>query len=105
MAADWHPGDGFDALTLRLFTGAAYANTTGYPIVDRSIVDIGICVIKRCGLYAKEYKSWITRATDPPRIIEMLDTFKKFWLDKITLVNQTAIPASLHGYGMAVGSR
>ncbi len=31
----------------------------------------------------------------------MLDTFKKFWADKITLVNQTAIPASSHGYGMA----
>ncbi len=46
MAADWHPCDGFDALTLRLFTGAAYANATGYPIVHRDIVDIGIRVIK-----------------------------------------------------------
>ena len=101
MAADWHPGDGFDALTLRLFTGAAYANATGYPIVDRDIVDIGIRVIKRCGLYAEEYKSWIARATATPRIIETLDTFKTFWADKITLVNQTAIPASSHGYGMA----
>jgi hypothetical protein len=47
MAADWHPGNGFDALTLRLFTGAAYANPTGYPIVDCDIVDIGIRVIKQ----------------------------------------------------------
>ena len=31
----------------------------------------------------------------------MLDTFKTFWVDKITLVNQTAIPASAHGYRMA----
>ena len=46
MAADWHPGDGFNALTLRLFTCAAYTNATGYLIVDCNIVDIGICVIK-----------------------------------------------------------
>ncbi len=26
--------------------------------------------------------------------------FKTFWADKITLVNQTAIPASSHSYGM-----
>jgi hypothetical protein len=31
----------------------------------------------------------------------MFDTFKTFWAAKITLVNQTAIPAGLHGYGMA----
>ncbi len=27
MAADWHPTNGFDALILRLFTGAAYASS------------------------------------------------------------------------------
>jgi hypothetical protein len=100
MAADWHPGDGFDALTLGLFTGAAYANATGYLIVNRDIVNIGIRVIKRCGLYAEEYKSWIARATATPHITETLDTFKTIWADKITLVNQTTIPASSHGYGM-----
>ena len=79
----------------------AYSNATGYPIVDRDIVDIGIRVIKRCGLYAEEYKSWIARATATPRVVETLDTFKTFWAGKITLVNQTAIPASSRGYGMA----
>jgi hypothetical protein len=102
MAADWHPGNNFDALTLRLFTSTAYANATGYPIVDWDIVNIGIRIIKQCGLYAEEYKSWIARATTTPRIVETLNTFKKFWVDKIMLVNQTAISASLHGYGMAV---
>ena len=87
MATHWHPGDGFDALTLRLFTGAAYANATGYPIVDCNIVDIKIRVIEQCGLYAEEYKSWIARATATPRIVETLNTFKKFWADKIMLVN------------------
>jgi hypothetical protein len=101
MAANWHLGYGFDTLTLHLFMGVAYANATGYPIVDRNIVDIGIRVIKRCGLYAEEYKSWIAQATATPRIIETLNTFKKFLADKITLVNQTAIPASSHRYGMA----
>ena len=100
MAADWHPGDGFDALTLCLFTGAAYTNATGYPIVNRNIVDIGICIIKQCGLYMEEYTRWIFRATATLHIVKTLDTFKKFWTDKITLVNQMAILASWHGYGM-----
>ena len=46
MAADWHLGNGFNALTLRLFTGAAYANAIGYPIVNRDIIDIGIRITK-----------------------------------------------------------
>ena len=70
-------------------------------MVDCNIVDIGICIIKECGLFAEEYKSWIAQATATPHVIEMLDTFKTFWADKITLVNQMAIPASSHGYGMA----
>ena len=46
MAADWHPDNGFNTLTLRLFMGAVCANATGgYPIVDRDIVDIGIRAI------------------------------------------------------------
>ena len=101
MAANWHPSNGFDALALHLFTGAAYANATGYQIVDRVIINIGIRVIKQCGLYVEEYKQWISQATATPLIAEMLDTFKTFWADKITFVNQTAIPASAHGYRMA----
>jgi hypothetical protein len=31
-----------------------------------------------------------------------MTSFKEFWSSKIALVNQTAIPASLHGYGMAI---
>ncbi len=65
------------------------------------IVDIGLCIIKRCGMYGKEYKAWIACEAIRPRIIETVDTFKTFWAAKITLVNQTAIPASMHGYGMA----
>ena len=52
-------------------------------------------------MYAEEYKSWIAQVIATPRIVKMLNTSKKFWADKITLVNQTAIPASLHGYRMA----
>ncbi len=86
---------------LRSASSRVRPTATGYPIVDRDIVDIGIQVIKQCGLYAEEYKSWIARATTTPCVVEMLDTFKTFWVDKITLVNQTAIPASAHGYRMA----
>ncbi len=31
----------------------------------------------------------------------MLDSFKGFWSNAITLINQTSVPALQHGYGMA----
>jgi hypothetical protein len=51
MAANWHPADGFDALILRLFTGATYASSTGFKMNDIDIVDIGLHIIKHCGIY------------------------------------------------------
>jgi hypothetical protein len=52
-------------------------------------------------MYAKEYKVWIARESKRPKIVEMFDTFKTFWAAKLMLVNQTAVPASMHGYDMA----
>jgi hypothetical protein len=101
MAADWHPAEGFDTLILCLFTGAAFASSAGCKMNDVDIVDIGLCIIKQCGMYGEEYKAWIARKAVRPHIVETFDTFKKFWVAKIMLVNQTGIPASLHWYGMA----
>jgi hypothetical protein len=52
-------------------------------------------------MYSEEYKAWIAHEAISPRIIKTVNTFKTFWAAKITLVNQTAIPASMHGYEMA----
>jgi hypothetical protein len=52
-------------------------------------------------MYGEEYKAWIACEAIRPRIVKMVDMFKTFWAAKITLVNQTAIPASMNGYGMA----
>jgi hypothetical protein len=101
MAADWHPADGFDALILLLFTSAAYASSASVKMKGVNIVDIGLRLIKRCGMYSEEYKARIACEAIRPRIVETFDSFKSFWADKISLVNQTAIPASLHGYGTA----
>jgi hypothetical protein len=101
MAANWHPTKGFDALILHLFTGAAFASSARFKMNDVDIVDIGLCIIKQCGMYGKEYKAWITCEAIHPHIVKTFDTFKTFWAAKIMLVNQTAIPASLLGYGMA----
>jgi hypothetical protein len=76
MAADWHPANGFDALILCLFTGAAYASSTGFKMNNINMVDIGLRIIKRCGIYGKEYKAWIACETVHPCIVEMVDTFK-----------------------------
>jgi hypothetical protein len=101
MAADWHPANGFDALILRLFTGAAYASSGGFRMNNVDIVDIGLCIIKQWRMYSKEYKAWIACEAVHPHIVETVNMFKMFWASKITLVNQTAILASMHGYGMA----
>jgi hypothetical protein len=101
MATDWHPANGFDALVLHLFTGAGFAGCTDNLMANRDIVNIGIRVIKQCGLFTKEYKVWIARKAVTPKINETFDTFKSFWATKIMLVNQMSIPASMHGYRMA----
>ena len=50
IAADWHPSDSFEPLAIPLFIGASYA------MDNRDVIDIGLCVIKRCEMYSKEYK-------------------------------------------------
>ncbi len=76
MAATWHPSKGFDPLAMCLFIGASYASAARYPIDNRDVIDIGLRVIKHCGMYAKEYKNWILRKNVVPLIIEMIDSFK-----------------------------
>ena len=79
MAADWHPSDGFEPLATRLFVGASYVSAARYPMDDRDVIDIGLRVIKRCGMYAKEYKNWIVRENETPPIVETIDSFKEYW--------------------------
>jgi hypothetical protein len=57
MAANWHPANGFDTLVLHLITDTAFAGCTNFMMADCDIVNIGLRVIKRCGMYAKEYKA------------------------------------------------
>ncbi len=45
-------------------------------------------------MYSEEYKNWIARENEIPPITEMIDSFKEYWAGAITLVNQTAAPAS-----------
>jgi hypothetical protein len=100
MAATWHPFKGFKPLATRLFNGASYASAACYPMDDHDFIDTGLHVIKRCGMYAKEYKNWISCENAVPPIVKTIDSFKEYWADAIALVNQTAVPGSQHGFGM-----
>jgi hypothetical protein len=104
MAVDWQPTNGFEQLVTQLFLGASYASAARYPMEERDIIDISLRVIKHCGMYTKEYKAWIgiknAGQLANPRIKQTLDSFKGFWSNAITLVNQTSVPALQHGYGM-----
>jgi len=77
MAADWHPSDRFEPLATPLFIGASYASAASYPMDDRDVIDIDLHVIKRCGMYSKEYKNWIARENETPPITEMINSFKE----------------------------
>ena len=68
---------------------------------DRDVIDIGLRVIKQCGMYSEGYKNWIVHENETPTIIKRINSFKEYWADVISLVNQTAAPALQHGYGMA----
>ena len=101
MAAKWHPAKGFEPLTTCLFIGASYASAAQYPMQDCNVIDIGLRVIKRCGMYSGEYKNWIARENESPPTAETINSFKKYWSGAIVLINQMVAPASQHDYGMA----
>ena len=100
-AAKWHPSKGFEPLATRLFIGTSYASAPGYPMRDRDVINIGLRIIKRCGMYSEEYNNWIAREHESPPIVETIDSFKEYWSGVIALIDQTAAPASQHGYSMA----
>jgi hypothetical protein len=100
MATNWHPSDGFEPLATRLFIGASYASAARYPIEECNVIDIGLRIIKRCGMYSKEYKGWIAWENKSPPITKTVKTFKNYWSKAITLVNQMASPAVQHNYSM-----
>jgi hypothetical protein len=87
-------------LTTRPFIGTSYASTARYPMDGCDVIDIGLRIIKHCGVYAKENKNWILRENAVPPIVKTIDSFKEYWADMIAFVNQTAVLALQHGYGM-----
>jgi hypothetical protein len=67
---------------------------------DADIVDISIRVLHRTGLFAKEYKAWITRGDDPCNSMTFA-AFHSFWETAVNIAAFMATSASQHGYGMA----
>jgi hypothetical protein len=100
MAIAWRPSKGFEPLATRIFIGASYASAARYPMDDCNIINIGLSIINRCGMFAKEHKNWISHKNRVPQIVKTIDSFKEYWDKAIALINQTAVPASQHGYGM-----
>jgi hypothetical protein len=99
MALEWHPSQGFDFLVTSLFRGATFVNLTKHPIPDDDIVNIGICVIHCMGLFAEEYKAWITRSNNPTNTMDFA-VFRTFWRTVVSIVSLTATLASQNSYGM-----
>ena len=78
MVLVWHPSQVFELLVARLFHGATFVNLTKYPILDIDIVNIGIRVLHCTGLFAKEYKAWITCGNNPNNSMTFA-VFCSFW--------------------------
>jgi hypothetical protein len=100
MALEWHPSMGFELLAACLFHRATFANLAKYPINDDDIVDIGIRVLYRTGLFAEEYKTWILRGNNATKANDFT-AFRTFLADAVNIASFTATPASSHGYGIA----
>jgi hypothetical protein len=104
MADDWQPTNGFEQLVIWLFLGMLYASAARYPMEECDIIDIGLPVIKCSRMYAEEYKAWIgienAGQLANPRVKQTLNSFKGFWFNAITLLNQMSVPALQHGYSM-----
>jgi hypothetical protein len=62
-----------------LVTGGQHTHVSAapYPVDNSVIIDIGLRVIKHCGMYAKEYKNWISRKNAVPHILETINFFKE----------------------------
>ena len=101
MAANWHPSMGFEVLTSHLFRGITFASLSRHPITDKDTVDIGVRVLNRTGLFGEEYKAWILQGDNPNNAIDFA-AFKSFWENAVQIAAFTSVPASRHGYGMAV---
>jgi hypothetical protein len=99
MAMEWHPLQGFELHVARLFRGATFANLAKHPIPDDDIVDIGVYVIHPTGLFAEEYKAWITRSNNSTNTMDFA-TFRTFWETTIKIASFTATPALQYGYDM-----
>jgi uncharacterized membrane protein YgcG len=99
MAADWHPSMGFEVLTLRLFHGVTFTSLSGHPITDNDTVNIGVRILNRTGLFAKEYKTWILSGNNSSKTNNFA-AFKSFWESSVQIAAFTSVPASQHGYGM-----
>jgi hypothetical protein len=78
MALEWHPAQEFELLITRLFQGATFANLAKHPIPNNDFVDIGICVMHCTGLFAEEYKAWITRGNNTTNTMDFT-AFRTFW--------------------------
>ncbi len=61
---------------------------------ERDVIDIGLRVIKRCGMYSEECKNWIAHESKSPPIVKSIDSFKEYWSGAIALINQMAALAS-----------
>jgi hypothetical protein len=104
MAPDWQPTNGFEQLVTRLILGPSYTSTARYPMEEGDIIDIGLRMIKCCGMFSKEYKAWIgiknAGRLANPRVKQTLNSFKGFLSNAITLVNLMNVLAMQHGYCM-----
>jgi hypothetical protein len=84
---------------LRLFLGATFANLAKHPIPNDDIVDIGIHIIHKRGLFVEEYKTWIMRGNNPTNDMDFA-AFHSFWENPINIATFTATPDLQHNYGI-----
>ncbi len=95
MLADWHPQQGIMALTNKLEEGILFVDIIKNWLTNSQVVDIGISVIRKIGLFTHSN----TKLLELPDDQKNFANFKQFWWKQCNLLKKTMQTAERHGYG------
>ena len=100
MDTDWHPLMGFEVLTsfFSVATNSRASLTT--PLLTGTPPALS-STFSTAQASLPESKMWILRGDDPSKTNDFI-SFKTFWENVVQIASFTSIPASQHGYCLAV---
>ena len=95
MEWDWTINDDFPVIVKRLDDAVLFAAFAESPIPDHEVVDAGMKLLMKTGLFEREYEEWHARADGDKTWVD----FKQFWPAKVQSKRRTQRTARQFGFG------